>query len=137
MAWGIMGAQGAKKSDDVSGATESNLNLWSWSLRVTTMWMSTTTRHWDFLELFFEKGTESDAKTTIQNMEGWILKGQGPMWPSFTILSKIQICSTTISCTTFLVQEMGHEMRHVYGNPGNQGDQGNHFPDATLHSGPL
>lgn len=53
MAWGIMGAQGAKKSDDVSGATESNLNLWSWSLRVTTMWMSTTTRHWDLLELFF------------------------------------------------------------------------------------
>ena len=93
MAWGIMGAQGAKKSDDVSGATESNLNLWSWSLRVTTMWMSTTTRHWDL-----EKGTETDAKTTLQNMERWILKSQGPMWPSFTILSKIQICPTTISC---------------------------------------
>jgi len=36
-----------------------------------------------------------------------------------------------------LVQEMGHEMRNVYDNPGNQGDQGNHFLDATLHSGPL
>ena len=35
------------QKSDASGVTESNLNLWLWSLRVTTMWMSTTTRHWD------------------------------------------------------------------------------------------
>ena len=88
------------------------------------MWMSTTTRHWDLLEhFFFEKGTETDAKTTIQKNGRVDLEGprtnvaifynpfkEDPNLPNYNLLRD-------------LVQEMGHEMRHVYGNQGNRGDQ--------------
>ena len=101
-----------------------NLNLWSWSLRVTTMWMSTTTRHWDLLELFFfwKKVPKLMPKQQFKIWKGGSWRAKDQCGHLFTILSKIQICPTTISCTTFLVQEMGHEMRNVYGNQGNRGD---------------
>lgn len=140
MAWGIMGAQGAKKSDDVSGATESNLNLWSWSLRVTTMWMSTTTRHWDLLELFFfwKKVPKRMPKQQFKIWKGgsWRAKDQcGHPLQSFQRAKFAQLQSLA---PLFWCKKWDMKWDMCMGNPGNQGDQGDHhFPDATLHSGPL